>query len=49
MFLHTRETSNELREKQARNKIALGYDGKCLSLSENEVADLEKNQTFCKL
>ena len=36
---------DELRETQARNKIALGYDGKCLSLSENEVADLEKNQT----
>ena len=36
---------DELRETQARNKTALGYDGKCLSLSENEVADLEKNQT----
>ena len=36
---------DELRETQVRNKTALGYDGKCLSLSENEVADLEKNQT----
>ncbi|GIR40538.1 MAG: glutamate--tRNA ligase [Porticoccaceae bacterium] len=41
----TAKRLDELRETQARNKIALGYDGKCLSLSENEVADLEKNQT----
>ena len=40
----TPERLNELRETQSRNKTALGYDGKCLSLSDKEVSDLEKNQ-----
>ena len=40
----TPERLNEQRETQSRNKTALGYDGKCLSLSDKEVSDLEKNQ-----
>lgn len=40
----TPERLNELRETQSRNKTALGYDGKCLSLSDKEISDLEKNQ-----
>ena len=40
----TPERLNELRETQSRNKTALGYDGKCLSLNDKEVSDLEKNQ-----
>ncbi len=40
----TPERLNELRETQSRNKTAIGYDGKCLSLSDKEVSDLEKNQ-----
>ena len=40
----TPERLNELRETQSRNKTTLGYDGKCLSLNDKEVSDLEKNQ-----
>ena len=40
----TPERLNELRETQSRNKTAIGYDGKCLSLSDKEVFELEKNQ-----